>query len=133
MAPWVCVTLSQPSPEMPSLVLLSLLSWWALAAHYKAGSEMHIESSHPTQFPEGRPLLVQTSGRAPGRRLPGLGAERAGGRGPRAASTIVIPVACFLYSSKAKFDTIWVFYFKGHWGPSRALVQGMVGLRERVP
>lgn len=43
----------------------------------------------------------------------------------------VSPVTCFLYSSKAKFDTVWVFYFKGHWGPSRALVQGMVGLRER--
>lgn len=43
----------------------------------------------------------------------------------------VIPVAYFLYSNKAKFDTVWVFYFKGHWGPSRALAQGMVGLRER--
>ena len=43
----------------------------------------------------------------------------------------VSPVACFLYSSKAKFDTVWVFYFKGHWAPSRALVQGLVGLRER--
>ena len=90
----------------------------------------------PGSFPGGRPLLVQTVGRAPWGQAggpPGLGAERAGSRGPRAASTIVIPVACFLYSSKAKFDTIWVFYFKGHWGPSRALVQGMVGLRERVP
>lgn len=26
----------------------------------------------------------------------------------------VIPVVYFLYSSKAKFDTVWVFYFKGH-------------------
>ena len=33
----------------------------------------------------------------------------------------------FSIPSKAKFDTVWVFYFKGHWGPSRALVQGMVG------
>ena len=38
---------------MPSLVLLSLLSWWALAARYKAGSEMHIESAHPRQFSRG--------------------------------------------------------------------------------
>lgn len=47
-----------------------------------------LKAPTPHSFPEGRPLLVQTSGRAPwGRRLPGPGAERAGGRGPRAAST----------------------------------------------
>lgn len=30
----------------------------------------------------------------------------------------VIPVAYFLYSNKAEFDTVWVFWVKGHWGPS---------------
>lgn len=45
-----------------------------------------LQAPTPRSFPEGRPLLVQTSGRAPGRRLPGLGLG-AGGRGPGAAST----------------------------------------------
>ncbi|CAI9159622.1 unnamed protein product [Rangifer tarandus platyrhynchus] len=40
-------------PEMSSPVLLLLLSLWTFAANYEAGSEMHIESSHPTKFSRG--------------------------------------------------------------------------------
>ena len=99
MAPWVCVTLSQPSPEMPSLVLLSLLSWWALAAHYKAGSEMHIESAHPRQFSRGEASPGPDNWESPlgaGGRPPGLGAERAGSRDVELPASSVIPLVSFL-------------------------------------
>lgn len=102
-------------PEMSSPVLLLLLSLWTFAANYEAGSEMHIESSHPTQFSRGEaspgpdwwesPMGAEGC-RALGRR--GLGAGHL-----ELPARSVIPVAYFLCSSKARFDTVWVFYFKG--------------------
>lgn len=120
-------------PEMLSSVLLLLLSLWALAANYEAGREMHIESSRSMQFSKGEASPGPEKWESPmGAGVPqALGLRGLGAGDLELPAPSVIPVAYFLYSSKAKFDTVWVFYFKGHWGPSRALVQGVVGLRGR--
>lgn len=83
---------------LPRCQVLSLLPRWALAAHCKAGSEMHIESAHPRQIsrrdaspgPEKWESPLGAGG------PPGLGAERAGSRGPRAAS--IKGDSCCLFS-----------------------------------
>lgn len=117
-------------PEMSShvLSLCCLLLIVKLVAKYMS------EAPAPCSFPKWRPLLVQTSGKAPwGQESPGLGLRGMGTGDLELPAPSVIPVACFLYSNKAEFDTVWVFYFKGHWGPSRALDQGRAGMRKRVP
>ena len=91
---------------MSSLVL-SLLSRWALAAHHKAGREMHMESAHPAQFSSGEASPGPDKWETPwGRADPQASGLRGLGAGHlELPASSVIPAVSFLYFGKAKFHT----------------------------